>query len=46
LVRNSAAFRERDGNGETIPFADILAKHGTTIEELEEIPIEYGVDFE
>ena len=38
--------RERNGSGTTIPFADILAKHGTTLKELDEIPMEYGVDFE
>jgi PHD/YefM family antitoxin component YafN of YafNO toxin-antitoxin module len=41
-----AEERERNGTGATIPFEDILAEDGLTLADLEDVPMEYGVDFE
>ena len=41
-----AEERIKNDTGETISFGEHLKKSGTTMEELEKIPMEYGVDFE
>ena len=41
-----AEERMKNDSGVYISFEDELKKSGTTIEELDEIPMEYGVDFE
>lgn len=40
-----AEERLKRDSGETISFEEILEKDGLTLEDLEDIPMEYGVDF-
>ena len=41
-----AEERERNDTGKTYTFEEVLAKDGLTMADLEDIPMEYGVDFE
>jgi len=40
------AERERNDTGYRISFEDVLAKDGRTLADIEDVPMEYGVDFE
>ena len=41
-----AEERMKRDSGKTYSFEEIIKEHGFTKQELEEIPMEYGVDFE